>query len=305
MNQPVLVIMAAGLGSRYGGLKQIAPVDDAGHILMDFSLYDAFRAGFRKVVFIVAPHLEKDFREAVGDRIERHMQVCYAYQTLDILPEGFRVPDGRVKPWGTAHAVLSAKNLVDSNFAAINADDFYGAEAFRAIYRFLEGEAGESRQAMVGYQIGNTITENGYVARGICKTGEQGKLLEIVERTRIESRPGGGAYTEDGESYTFLPYDTVASMNLWGFGLSMMGEIENRFAAFLRENLPENPLKCEYFLPFVVNQMLSEGKTEVSVLKTPDKWYGVTYADDMPVVRKAIAKMKRDGTYPEFLWGGN
>ena len=303
MNKPVLVIMAAGLGSRYGGLKQIAPVDGMGHIIIDFSIYDAVRAGFEKAVFIVAPHLEKDFRETVGSRIERHIEVCYAHQNLDILPQGFKVPNGRVKPWGTAHAVLSAKNLVDSNFAVINADDFYGKESFHKIYRFLETKASESRHAMVGYCLGNTITEHGYVSRGVCKTDSGKNLLEVVERTRIEARSGGAAYTEDGENYTFLPFDTTVSMNLWGFGLSMMGEIENRFSAFLRESLKENPLKCEYYLPFVANRMLDEGKIKISVLETFDKWYGVTYPEDMPVVKEAVSKMKKDGMYPEKLWG--
>ena len=303
MNKPVLLIMAAGLGSRYGGLKQIAPVDETGHIIMDFSIYDAVGAGFEKAVFIVAPYLEKEFRETVGSRIERHMEVCYAHQSLDILPKGFKAPNGRVKPWGTAHAVLSAKNLVDSNFAVINADDFYGRESFNKIYRFLETKASESRHAMVGYSLGNTITEHGYVSRGICKTDGQNNLVEVVERTRIEARPGGAAYTGDGENYTFLPFDTTVSMNLWGFGLSMMGEIETRFSAFLRENLDENPLKCEYYLPFVANRMLAEKKIRISVLETSGKWHGVTYPEDMPVVRKAVSNMKKDGIYPDLLWG--
>ena len=302
MKKPVLVVMAAGLGSRYGGLKQIEPVDASGHILIDYALYDAVRAGFERVVFIITPKLEKDFREIIGERIERHMEVNYAYQLLDTLPPGFGIPEGRIKPWGTAHAVLSAKNSVDSNFAVINADDFYGAAAFRAIYDFLRDEADYSRHAMVGYKLGNTLTEHGHVARGICKT-DGDKLLEIVERTHIEAHQGGAVYTEDGVIFSFVPEDTVVSMNLWGFGLSMMGEIESRFAAFLEEYLAKDPLKCEYFLPLVPNSLLKEGKAEIKVLPTNDKWYGVTYTADMPVVREAIARMKAEGKYPEILWG--
>lgn len=301
MKKPILVVMAAGLGSRYGGLKQIAPVDDFGHILIDYALYDAVRAGFERVVFIITPQLEKDFREVIGDRISKHIEVKYAYQLLDMLPAEFKVPDGRVKPWGTAHAVLCAKELVDSNFAAINADDFYGASAFRDIYHFLRTEAGDSRHAMVGYQIGNTITEHGHVARGICKT-DGNKLLEIIERTHIEARQGGAAYTEDGVNFTFVPDDTIVSMNLWGFSFSMMSEIENHFIAFLKENLPNNSIKCEYFLPLVPNLLLKEDKAEIKVLPTHDKWYGVTYAADMPIVREAIARMKSENIYPEHLW---
>lgn len=302
MKKPLLVIMAAGLGSRYGGLKQIAPVDDAGHILMDYALYDAKRAGFETVVFVINPQLEKEFRETIGNRIERQLQVRYAYQFPDTLPAGITVPEGRIKPWGTAHAVLSAKEKVDANFAAINADDFYGADAFRAIYDFLLNQADETHHAMVGYQIENTLTEYGHVARGICKTDASGALREIVERTHIEARPGGAAYTENGIEFIFVPAGTLVSMNMWGFGLSMMEEIENRFAAFLAENLPKNPLKCEYFLPLIPNAVIREGKGEVKVLRVPDKWYGVTYAQDMPVVKRAIANMKAGGIYPEFLW---
>ena len=303
MKKPILIIMAAGLGSRYGGLKQITPVDDVGHILIDFSLYDAVRAGFERVVFVITPQLENDFREVIGNYIEPYMQVTYAYQTLDALPAGYYVSEGRVKPWGTAHAVLSAKDLVDANFAVINADDFYGANAFRAIYDFLLNGADDDHHAMVGYALGNTLTEHGYVARGICELDDNHNLREIVERTHIEARPGGAAYTEDGVDYTFVPSDTVVSMNLWGFGRSMMDEIDKRFPAFLNENLPKNPLKCEYFLPLVPNALLREGKAEIKVLPTADKWYGVTYAADMPVVRAAIARMKAEGQYPEKLWG--
>lgn len=303
MNKPVLAIMAAGLGSRYGGLKQIAPVDDNKHIIIDYSIYDAHRAGFETVVCIITPALEKDFREVIGDRISKHMEVKYAYQKPDSLPAGFSVPEGRIKPWGTAHAVLSAKNLIDSPFAVINADDFYGRSAFTEIYDFLSSKSDERTHAMVGFSIENTLTENGHVARGVCKVDNNDNLVEIIERVHIEARPDGAAFTEDnGESFTFLPIGTTVSMNMWGFGQSIMNEIENRFAAFLNKNLPENPLKCEYFLPLVPNELLREGKVRITVLRTPDKWYGVTYPDDMPSVKAAIAKMKSEDIYPEYLW---
>ena len=300
MNKPILIVMAAGLSSRYGGLKQTAPVDDAGHILIDYSLYDARRAGFERVIFIVAEALEKDFREAIGDRIAKRMDVRYAHQKLEMLPDGFHVPDGRVKPWGTAHAVLCAKDMTDANFAVINADDFYGDSAFRSIYDFISLEADDRHHAMAGYFIGNTVSGHGHVARGVCKT-EGGALLEITERTHVEARAGGAAYTEDGVTFTFLPDDTVVSMNLLGFGSSIMDEIDAQFPVFLAENLLKNPQKCEYYLPLVLNRLLKEGKVEVTVLPTHNKWYGVTYADDMPVVRNALAKMRAAGVYPDAM----
>lgn len=304
MSKPVLIIMAAGLGSRYGGLKQMEPVDGDGRLIIDYSLYDAHKAGFETVIFVVSERNERDFRETIGRRISKKMKAHYAVQRLEDIPAGFAVPDGRTKPWGTAHAVLSAKKFVESPFAAINADDFYGAAAFKEIYDFLANETDEHTHAMVGYNIENTLTENGFVARGVCKADQHGNLVEIVERTHIETRPGGAAYTEDGgESYTFLPAGTVVSMNMWGFHESMMDEIENRFAAFLSENLTKNPLKCEYFLPYIPNALLHEGKASVKVLPTRCKWYGVTYSEDMPVVKAAISRMREDGTYPGDLWG--
>lgn len=302
MNKPTLIIMAAGLGSRYGGLKQIAPVDNDGHIMMDFSLYDAKQAGFDKVVFVINPLLEQDFKDIIGKRIQNDMDVHYAFQSLDFLPAGFSLPKGRTKPWGTAHAVLSAKPFVSENFAVINADDYYGADAFKQIYTFLENEADSSHHGMVGYYLKNTLTENGSVARGICQTDSHNNLTEIIERTHVETRPGGGAYTEDGENFVFMPGDTIVSMNLWGFGLSVMNEIETRFGEYLKENLSINPLKCEYFLPLIPNTLIKEGKATVKVLSTHEKWYGVTYAEDMPVVKSALEEMKSQGKYPKHLW---
>ncbi len=301
--KPILMVMAAGMGSRYGGLKQIEPVDDHGHILMDYALFDAGRAGFERVFFIITEALERDFRAAIGDRIAKHMEVRYAYQRPDDLPPGFAVPEGRTKPWGTAHALLAARSITDQSFAAINADDYYGAGAFRSMYGFLETQAGDTAHAMVGYAVGNTLTEHGSVARGVCRT-EGGRLIEIAERTHVEMRPGGAAYTEDGEHFTFLPADTPVSMNFWGFGRAMMEELEARFALWLAKKLPGNPLKSEFFIPLPVNDMLREGKATFSVLPSDDRWFGMTYAADMPKVRDELRRLREKDQYPEGLWGG-
>ena len=305
MNKPVLVIMAAGMGSRYGGLKQIDPVDEEGHIIMDFSMYDAKQAGFEKVIFIIKRENEADFREAVGDRMSQYMEVSYAFQELQNIPEGYEVPEGRVKPWGTAHAVLSCIDQIDGPFAVINADDYYGQEAFRLIYDYLAAHQDDDkyRYTMVGYQLGNTVTDNGHVARGVCDMNENGELVAIHERTRIEKREGGIAYTEDdGKTWTEVPADTTVSMNMWGFTKSILKEIKDGFPAFLEEGLKTNPMKCEYFLPTVVSNLLEADQATVAVMKSANKWYGVTYKEDKPVVVAAIKKMKEDGLYPEHLW---
>ena len=302
MQKPILVIMAAGLGSRFGGLKQLTPVDDQGHLLIDYSIYDAIQAGFGRVVCIIKPELEKDFDEVVARRLNGRVDVRYAYQTIDHLPEGFAVPEGRAKPWGTAHAVLCAKDLIDAPFCVINADDFYGRSAFETIAKFLTEQVNEASHAMVGYRVENTLTENGSVARGICEVDENGMLLGVTERTRIEPREGGAAYTEDGETFTFVPAGTRVSMNMWGFHPVVLNEIENRFAPWLAQNLPLNPLKCEYFLPLIPNLLLTEGKATVRVLPTTEKWYGVTYANDLPKVQQALESMRESGVYPQQLW---
>ena len=306
MKKPVLVIMAAGMGSRYGGLKQIDPVDEQGHIIMDFSIFDAKRAGFEKVVFIIKKENEADFKEAVGNRMAEQMEVAYVYQDLHNIPEGFEVPEGRVKPWGTAHAVLSAIDEIDGPFAVINADDYYGRDAFQVIYDYLATHEDDDkyRYTMVGYKLENTVTDNGHVARGVCDTNEAGELVRITERTRIEKRNGGIAYSEDdGASWTELPGATLVSMNMWGFTRSILDEIKAGFPAFLEKGLASNPMKCEYFLPAVVSTLLEEGRATVAVLASADKWYGVTYKEDKPVVVQAIKKMKAEGRYPEKLWG--
>ena len=280
-------------------------MDDQGHIIMDFSMFDAKRAGFEKVIFIIKRENEADFRAAVGDRMEKYMEVSYAFQEIDNIPDGCQVPEGRVKPWGTAHAVLSCIDQIDGPFAVINADDYYGQEAFRLIYDYLASHEDDDkyRYTMVGYELGNTVTDNGHVARGVCDMNSEGELIAIHERTRIEKRDGGIAYTEDdGATWVSVPADTTVSMNMWGFTRSILDEIKAGFPAFLNEGLKKNPMKCEYFLPAVVSDLLGEDRATVAVLKSADKWYGVTYKEDKPVVMSAIKKMKEDGLYPAHLW---
>ncbi len=303
--KPVLVIMAAGMGSRYGGLKQIDSIDAYGNKIIDYSIFDAVQAGFEKVVFIIKKAIEKEFRENIGDRIASHVKVEYVYQELDRLPAGYQVPEGRVKPWGTGHAILCCQDVIDGPFAVINADDYYGKSAFVSIYNQLsEISDGEKYQyTMVGYRLYNTLTENGHVARGVCTISEDGKLVDIHERTRIEKQGNKAKFTEDdGKTWTELGEDTVVSMNMWGFTKSIIEELDQRFAVFLDKELPGNPLKCEYFLPFVVDELLKEYKAEVTVLKSVDRWYGVTYKEDKETVVNAVRELKKTGIYPEKLW---
>lgn len=307
MNQkPVLVIMAAGMGSRYGGLKQIDPVDSYGNKIIDFSIYDAVEAGFETVIFIIKKSIEKEFKEHIGNRLSKYVKVQYVYQELDKLPKGYEVPEGREKPWGTGHAILCCSDVIDGPFAVINADDYYGKRAFVNIYQQLTKVCDDDkyRYAMVAYELYNTLTENGHVARGVCTVDERGKLLDIHERTRIEKHGEIAEYTEDeGKSFTPLSKETYVSMNLWGFTSSILTELSNRFTAFLDREMEKNPLKCEYFLPFVVDELLKENKAEVTVLKSPDRWYGVTYKEDKATVVKAVQNLKDSGLYPESLWG--
>ncbi|MBR2324914.1 MAG: nucleotidyltransferase [Clostridia bacterium] len=301
MKNPELVIMAAGMGSRYGGLKQIDAVDEAGHIIIDYSIYDAIRAGFKAVTFIIKKEIEKDFREVMDKHLEgKDIEVKYVYQELDALPEGFSVPEGRKKPWGTAHAILTCLGTVEAPFAVINADDYYGANAFTKIYDFLKNAEDDEKYhyAMVGYKIKNTVTEQGTVSRGICSKDENGLLTEVVERTKIGIRDGEIYYTEDGVD-TVLDPESIVSMNLWGFTPSYIEECSKRFAAFLTENLPKNPEKCEFFLPTVVSNLIEEGKADVRVLSNTDKWYGVTYKEDKATVVEAFRRLKAEGVYPE------
>lgn len=300
MKEPTLVILAAGMGSRFGGLKQIMPVDPFGHSIIDFSLYDAHRAGFRKVAFIIKHEIEEDFKASIGRRMEKYFDVQYIYQQLDRLPEGYSVPEGRIKPWGTGHAVACCQGVVDGPFAVINSDDFYGRTAYSALYDFLSADRPENEHAMVAYLVKNTVTESGSVARGVCSE-KDGYLTDVVERTRIEKRGDDAAFTEDGETWVHLPGDTLVSMNCWAFGRSFLQELVDRFPAWLDANLPVNPLKCEYFIPLVVNNLLKEGKADVRLLNCHETWFGMTYKEDMQNVKDAIAAMRADGTYPETL----
>ncbi len=305
--KPVLVVMAAGMGSRYGGLKQIDPVGTQGEAILDYSLYDAHRAGFETAVIIIKEAIREEFMATVGARLKNcPLEIRYAYQELEKLPAGYSVPEGRVKPWGTSHAVLCAKDVIDgAPFAVINADDYYGRSAFRTVYNALcNAKDGEKHDyCMVGYRLDMTVTDHGSVARGVCQADEQGLLTHIDERTRIEKREGGIHFTEDGENWTELAPDTVVSMNLWGFTPSLLEEISVNFPAFLDKALANNPMKGEYLLPVLVSELIHDGKAQVKVLTSQDKWYGVTYAADKPLVQAAIREMTEAGKYPNGLWG--
>lgn len=299
--EPVLVVMAAGMGSRFGGLKQMTPVDDEGCFIIDYSLYDAYRAGFRRVAFIIKKELEEAFRQTVGHRMERFFEVHYIYQELTRLPEGYAVPEGRQKPWGTAHAVACCRGVVDAPFAAINADDFYGRGAFEAVYRFLKENTDENAYCMAGYRLRNTLTENGSVARGVCEV-ENGLLTGVTERTKIFKRGENAAFTEDGETFTELSGDALVSMNFWGFTPYFLDVIWERFPAFLDGGLRENPMKCEFYLPSVVNSELQDGRATVCLLPCDEVWHGVTYKEDLESVVSALAALHREGVYPPRLW---
>lgn len=303
-NKPVLVVLAAGMGSRYGGLKQIDPVGSHGEAILDYSIYDAYEAGFRTAVILIKEAIREDFMSTVGVRLAKSpMEIRYAYQELTKLPAGYTVPEGRVKPFGTGHAVICAGEQVgDAPFAVINADDYYGKAAFKTIFNFLSTSADPYGYCMVGYRLDKTVTDNGSVARGICATDDQGYLTGITEQTRIEKYDGGIHYTEDGETWVDLAPDTIVSMNLMGFQPSFLQEAKSRFPAFLDKALAENPMKGEYFLPSIVQQLLTEGKATMKMLTSPDQWYGVTYAADKPVVVAALADMTRQGLYPDGLF---
>ena len=297
-----LVIMAAGMGSRYGGLKQIDPITEHGEFIIDFSIYDALQAGFDKVVFIIKEENYEAFHDTVGKRIEGKIKVGYAFQKLTDLPAPYSVPEGRVKPWGTAQAVLSAKDLVKEPFAVINADDFYGRDAFVTLASFLKDKK-ESRghYAMAGYVLENTITENGHVSRGICETKDN-KLVRVVERTKIMENNGVIQYEEDGIWHDLDRKDTV-SMNCWAFTPDLFGYLEKGFESFL-EKLPAspNPLKAEFFLPFLVQEKIDAGECDVTMLHTTAKWYGVTYHEDKPRFVNFIREATAAGLYPDGLW---
>lgn len=284
-----LVVMAAGMGSRFGGLKQLEPIGENGEALLDYSVYDAQKAGFNKVVFVIKKAIEKDFRELVGKRIENKIDVDYAFQELDMLPSGFTVPEGREKPWGTGHAVLCCKKYVNQPFAAINADDFYGPSAYRQINACLSKQTGN--YCMVGFRLKNTLTDNGTVARGLCETDAQNHLTNITEITNIIDC----SYENSEGKKILLPPDSVVSMNMWGFNTDLFDYLEEGFNKFLSEKI--NVPKAEYFLPFQIDELIKKGEKQVEVLVAEDKWYGMTYKEDKPVVKAAIAEMTKNGLY--------
>ena len=298
---PKLVIMAAGMGSRFGGLKQMEPVDKEGHSIIDFSMYDARRAGFRDLVFIIKREHDALFRERIGNRMERFFNVEYVYQELTDIPAGCTVPDGRVKPWGTGQAIACCRNVLHGPFAVINSDDFYGRTAFSEIYEFLRTNDDEHCYAMVGYRVRNTVTEFGSVARGVCEV-QNGMLMGITERTKIYQRGDHAAYTEDGEHFVDLPGDTIVSMNIWGFTQPTVSEFWTRLGAFFEKEVPLDPLKREFYLPSVVNQQFEEGTARVRVLPCEEVWHGVTYREDLASVKEAICALKAAGVYEERLW---
>lgn len=305
--KPVLVVMAAGMGSRYGGLKQIDPVGPCGEAILDYSLFDAYEAGFETAVIIIKNAIKADFMETVGKRLAGSpMEIRYAFQEMEKIPADYEIPAGRVKPFGTSHAVLCAKEEIDgAPFAVINADDYYGKSAFREIYRYLTNakDTAVADYCMVGYLLGNTVTDNGSVARGVCQADEKGNLADIVERTRIEKYTGGIHFTEDGETWQDLPADTLVSMNMWGFTPGFLEEIQKEFPEFMEKQLPANPEKAEFLLPRSVDRLVKAGKATVKILKSEDRWYGVTYAADKPMVVAALKAFTAQGKYPESgLW---
>ena len=299
--RPELVVLAAGMGSRYGGLKQIDAIDDKGHIMIDYSIYDAIKSGFRDFTFIIKHAIEDDFKAVMNSHLAgKDINVKYVFQEIDKIPEGCSVPEGRVKPWGTAHALLCCRGVVDAPFAVINADDYYGANAFTNIYNFLNNTQDDEKYhyCMVGYRIKNTVTEKGTVARGICSSDEHGMLTEVTERTSISSVGDRIYFTEDGVDYPLLP-NTLVSMNLWGFTPSFIEECAKRFPSFFEEKVSTNPEKAEFYIPGVVDDLIKEGKADVKVLENLDKWHGVTYKEDKPDVVKAFIELRESGVYPD------
>lgn len=300
MKQPTLVVLAAGMGSRFGGLKQMTPVDNCGNSILHYSIYDACKAGFGKVVFVIKHAIEADFRKITAD-LEKHIEVAYVYQETDMLPKGFSVPEGRLKPWGTGHAVLCARDAIDGPFAVINSDDFYGRGTYMKLAEFLRQERAENEHAMIGYLLRNALTENGSVARGVCEVRD-GLLTKVTERTKIYKRGEDAAFTEDDVHFEPLAGSTLVSMNFWGYQRSMLDELERLFPLFLQENLPVNPIKCEFYLPFATDELIQSGKAVVRMLTTDETWYGVTYREDLPSVQAAIASMHAAGLYPDVLF---
>jgi len=304
MNSTItLIIMAAGMGSRYGGLKQLDPIGPNGELLIEYSVYDALRAGFDRVVFVIKESIEEAFRAQIGRAVEPHCETVYVYQRLDDLPEGFSVPAEREKPWGTGHATFSCRHVVDEPFAVLNADDFYGPSSYQILADYLRQAEDEEQYdyCMVGYKLKNTLSEHGYVSRGVCRVDDDGYLVDVRERTHIERFEDAIKYTEDGERWIMLPEDTIVSMNMWGFTPSLFAELDARFEAFLQAN-QDNISQTEFFLPNVVGDLINEGQARVNVLATDERWFGVTYHEDKTWVKRSIRERIEQGLYPEDLW---
>jgi len=304
MAKPALVVMAAGIGSRYGGLKQIEPITEQGEIIIDFSLYDAMMAGFEDVVFIVKKEIEQDMRALIDGGAGQHLNITYVFQELTDMPEGYALPEGRVKPWGTCHAVFAAREALEGNFAVINADDYYGAQAFRFMYEdLLTAKDGELYDySMIGYRLANTLTEFGHVSRGVCATDGLGRLTGVDERLKIMWKDEAIQYEDEAGGWHEVSRDAIVSMNFWGFTPSVLAEIEEGFKTFLDGALKNNPLKGEYLLPLGVDALLKAGKASVRILPTDERWFGVTYKEDKEFVTASIRSMKDGGVYPEILW---
>ncbi|MDI9491193.1 MAG: nucleotidyltransferase [Clostridiaceae bacterium] len=304
-NQPILVILAAGMGSRFGGLKQIEPIGPSGEIIMDYSLFDAYKAGFRRVVFIIKKEIEQEFDQIIGKRIAKYFDLRYAFQDINDLPAGYQNPEGRIKPWGTSHALLAARDQIDAPFCVINADDYYGREAFRLVYDFLneiKPDNPKHQYLMVGYELMKTLSKHGHVARGICEVDSENKLKHIVERTKIIERDGSAFMTEDGENWEQLPQDSTVSMNFWGFDLSLIDFLKVQFPSFLDQALIADPQKAEFLLPTSVAELIKDDKVEVVVKTSSDQWHGVTYKEDKPQVEQEIINLIDKGMYTSPLW---
>lgn len=299
--KPTLFVLAAGMGSRYGGLKQLDGLGPSGETIMDYSIYDAVNAGFGKLVFVIRKSFEEDFHEKIVKKYEKQIPVELVFQELDNLPEGFLVPEGRVKPWGTNHAVMMGKDVIHEPFAVINADDFYGRESFKILGDYLKTlETSENKYCMIGYRVGNTLSESGTVARGVCETDENDNLTGVVERTQVKRIDGEVKYKDENENWVTIEDNTPVSMNMWGFTPDYFDHSDDHFVKFLKENV-ENT-KAEYFIPLVVNNLIVNGVSSVKVLDTPSKWFGVTYADDRPEVVSKLQKLADNGVYPSPLW---
>jgi NDP-sugar pyrophosphorylase family protein len=299
--KPTLLVLAAGMGSRYGSLKQVDPVGPAGETILEYSVYDAIRAGFGKVVFVIRRELEKDFNEIFIQKLQKHIEVGYVFQEIDMVPAGIKIPAERVKPWGTAHAVMVAGSTVKEPFAAINADDYYGSDAFMKIGAYLSNlDVNQSTYTMVGFDVDNTLSENGTVSRGVCEVDSNMLLKSVVERFKIENTDKGVICKDESDNAFYIDAKSIVSMNFWGFTPKFFSQLETHFQQFIKENFA-NP-KAEFFLPFVVDELIKSKQATVNVLRSKDKWFGVTYKDDKPLVVARIKKLVEAGIYPQNLW---